>query len=161
VTLAAARDRLVFAFNTFYSEFISSLSRRDDHLKRRLKKHYHVMNRRSDEYMTWFHGEAAAALPAVFDDAAYAADEGVQGTQVARGLRVKDLGGDAKADVRLLCAIAWMFGKLLKVREDGDGEGDGDEEDEGGGSGGGGSAGWRPSTACWRGSWTWSPRRNA
>lgn len=115
--VSCVRERLVFAFNTFYSDFLSDVTKADEVIKKRLKKHYRVLNRKSDQYLIDFHGSAVSngTLEHVFDDFGDSAEVGE--LLVARGLKYKDLPGDQLAHVRMLCAVSWLFAELCDASE--------------------------------------------
>ncbi len=117
-TVSVVLERLVFGFNTFYSDFLAVLAKNDDTIKKRLKKHYRVINRKSDEYLIAFHkscGETEA-FGHVFDDEANMEGCSAGDLMVARGLKYRDLPNSISevvlAHVRTLSALAWIFGEL-------------------------------------------------
>jgi hypothetical protein len=122
------RERLVFGFNTFYSDFLAVLAKSDDVIKKRLKKHYRLINRKSDEYLISFHKSASdtKAFQHVFDDGANMADCSAGDLQVARGLKYRDLpdgiSSTILAHVRTLSAMAWIFGELCEAATGEEGE---------------------------------------
>nr|WRJ69743.1 hypothetical protein TetV2_00294 [Oceanusvirus sp.] len=134
-TVSAVRERLVFGFNTFYSDFLAVLAKNDDAIKKRLKKHYRVINRKSDEYMIAFHKSCAEteAFSTIFDDEANPEGCSSGDLLVARGLKYRDLPSSISrvvlAHVRTLSALAWIFGELCDAAESGE-SGEATEEGE-------------------------------
>ena len=120
---AVVRERLVFGFNTFYGELLAGVARSDDLLKRRLKKGYRVLDRKSDAYLLDFHASARelGTLGRVFDEGC-GDDPSVQELQVARGLRYREIPPGEFSSVRLLCAFAWLLGELIAATEEEDEE---------------------------------------
>lgn len=119
--VAAVRERLVFGFNTFYGDLLSSVAKSDDLVKKRLKKGYRVLDRKSDAYLLDFYKSAKAlgTLERVFgEDEGCEEDERVAGLLVARGLRFGELPAGEFPAVRLLCAVAWLFGELCDAAEE-------------------------------------------
>lgn len=117
----SARDNLVYGFNTFYGELLSGIAKTDELLKKRLKKNYRVLNRKSDAYLVDFHASAKAtgALETVFESDGEASEQVLE-LQVARGMRFKDVPKDTFPTVRLLCAIAWLFSELCALSDEAD-----------------------------------------
>jgi len=118
-TTKTARDSLVYGFNTFYGELLAAIAKTDDLIKKRLKKNYRVLDRKSASYLVEFYNGAKAcgALAVAFDAGADEA-EAVQELQIAKGLKFKEVSRDeAFPTVRLLCAIAWLFGDLCAVAD--------------------------------------------
>lgn len=117
-TSSAVRERLVYGFNTFYGDLLSSVSKADETLKKRLKKCYRVLDRKSDAYLLDFYKSAteSAALSKLFDDDCLGSDS-VNDLQVARGMRLKELPASEFPTVRLLAAFAWLFGELCSAAE--------------------------------------------
>lgn len=122
-TTAAVRERIVFGFNTFYGDLLASVAKSDDLLKKRLKKNYRVLDRKSDGYLVDFHRSAADldTLGHIFDDGCEE-DDSVANLQVARGLRYKEISPAEFPTVRLLGAFAWLFGELCAASAEDDGE---------------------------------------
>lgn len=94
------------------------MSKADEELKRRLKKCYRVLDRKSDTYLLDFYKSATAgsALSKVFDDDCLA-NESVVNIQVARGMRIKELPDSEFPTVRLLASFAWLFGELCAASD--------------------------------------------
>lgn len=109
-----ARDSLVYGFNTFYGELLSSIVKTDELIKKRMKKNYRVLDRKSDTYLLDFYKatKECGALASVFEAGGEESDAVLE-LQIARGLRFKEVSKEtAFPTVRLLCAIAWLFGEL-------------------------------------------------
>eukprot|EP00873_Tetraselmis_striata_P033794 jgi/Tetstr1/454058/TSEL_040977.t1 len=119
--VSAVRERLVYGFNTFYGDLLASLARADAMIKKRLKKGYRVLDRKSDAYLVEFHRSAkeSGALGRVFDTDGDG-DAGVAELQVARGLRYRDIPPGEFPTVRLLCAFSWLFGELCAAADEAD-----------------------------------------
>lgn len=118
-TTKTARDSLVYGFNTFYGELLSAIAKTDDLIKKRLKKNYRVLDRKSDSYLVEFYnGAKACGALAVAFEAGADESEAVLELQIAKGLKFKEVSKDeAFPTVRLLCAIAWLFGELCAVAD--------------------------------------------
>ena len=119
-TNSTARDSLVYGFNTFYGELLSSIAKTDDLIKKRMKKNYRVLDRKSDTYLVDFYNatKACGALSSVFEAGGDESDAVLE-LQIARGLRFKDVSKEtAFPTVRLMCAIAWLFGELCASAEE-------------------------------------------
>lgn len=118
-TTAAVRERLIYGFNTFYGDMLSSVAKSDQMLKKRLKKSYRVLDRKSDVYLTDFYRSAKEleAFGRVFDDG-NEEDDAVGGLMVARGLKFREIPETEFPTVRLLCAFAWLFGELCAASEE-------------------------------------------
>ncbi|AUF82264.1 hypothetical protein TetV_172 [Tetraselmis virus 1] len=117
--ISAVRERLIFGFNSFYSDFLADVAKSDDTIKKRLKKHYRVINRKSDSYLLEFYNSAKKnnTLSILFTDFSEE-DEKVCDLFVAKGLKYGELTQDLLAHVRILGAIAWMFGELCDIAEE-------------------------------------------
>lgn len=115
----AVRERLVYGFNTFYGDMLSSIAKSDELLKKRLKKCYRVLDRKSDAYLVDFYRSAKEneVFGRVFDDG-NEGDDGLAGLMVARGLKYGDVPEAEFPTVRLLCAFAWLFGELCSAAEE-------------------------------------------
>lgn len=116
---SAVRERLIFGFNTFYGDMLASIAKSDDLLKKRLKKGYRVLDRKSDVYLVDFYRSAKEreVFGRVFDDG-NEEDEALGGLMVARGLKFKEIPEAEFPTVRLLCAFAWLFGELCTASEE-------------------------------------------
>ena len=114
---AAVRERIVFGFNTFYGDMLSGLAKSDPLMKKRLKKNYRVINRKSDSYLMDMHQSAkeCGALGEVFRDPP---GESLGGLMVARGMKLADIPETHLPTVRLLCAFLWLFGELCSASEE-------------------------------------------
>ncbi len=114
---AAVRERIVFGFNTFYGDLLSSLAKSDPLMKKRLKKNYRVINRKSDSYLMDMHQSAkeCGALGEVFRECP---GEALDGLMVARGMKFADIPKAELPTVRLLCAFLWLFGELCAATEE-------------------------------------------
>lgn len=123
---SAVRERLIFGFNTFYGDMLASLAKTDELLKKRLKKNYRVLDRKSDTYLVDFYRSAKdlGTLGRIFDDDCED-DDSVANLQVARGLKYKEIPATEFPTVRLLGAFAWLFGELCSATEE---ESDDDRE---------------------------------
>ena len=102
---------------------LSSIAKSDDLLKKRLKKGYRVLDRKSDVYMVDFYRSAKEreVFGRVFDDG-LEDDDALAGLMVARGLKFKEIPSAEFPTVRLLCAFAWLFGELCSAAEEPEGE---------------------------------------
>lgn len=116
----SAKERIVFGFNTFYSDFLSGLAKSSDAMRRRLKKNYRVVDRKSDAYLIefWRSAKSSGALAAVFDEGASMSTPQVSAMSLAKALHGSDVPESEFPAVRLLCAVAWLFDELVAACEE-------------------------------------------
>lgn len=116
---SAVKDRLVYGFNTFYGDLLSMIAKSDTILKKRLKKHYRVLNRKSDSYLLdfWKSAKEHDTFRFIFEDDGWDHDA-VKNLTVCRGLRYSELSDGFRPMTRMLCAFAWMFGELCDASEE-------------------------------------------
>lgn len=131
------RSELVFAFNTFFGDFLRHAKDVDDTIKRRLKKRYRVIDRASNAALLDFCRAAGAAGAYAAVSCCDEADpllssEGCLAMHVAQAMPLADLvrladertRATLAADLALMCGVARMYSELL---EPGDGVEDGDD----------------------------------
>lgn len=125
----STKSRLVFGFNTFFVEFLIFVKGSDDSMKRRIKKAYRVIDRKSDSYLVWL-SRAVATAPEKYakvlcDPENSAADvlDSATGLQIAEGISVSEVWMKRESrsagwlaslalHVRLLAFVARLFAEL-------------------------------------------------
>lgn len=119
------RGKLVYAFNTFFGDFLNHAKNVDETIKKRLKKRYRVIDRSANAILLEFcrAAEKAGAYEAVADTSspdAMLETPAVLDMHVAQAMPLRDViakaDGPAKAavlgDVAMMCGVARLYDEL-------------------------------------------------
>jgi hypothetical protein len=119
------RDKLVYAFNTFFGDFLTNAKNVDESIKKRLKKKYRVIDRSSNAILLDFC--KAAKSSGIYDIIRDVSEpdklldtESVLSMHVAQAMPLKDVLQFAKddtkkcilSDISLLCGVCSIYDEL-------------------------------------------------
>lgn len=129
--MTTLKEKLIYAFNTFFGDFINHAKTSDDTIKKRLKKRYRVIDRSANAILLEFCEEASKAD--VYDalsktDTDPFSESNVLDMHVAKAMPLKDvldkcdwdLGKKVKSDVCVMCGIAKLYSEYCEENHDED-----------------------------------------
>lgn len=119
------RDKLVYAFNTFFGDFLNNAKTVDETIKKRLKKKYRVIDRSSNAILLDFCKSAKASevydvIRDVSEPDKLLENESVLSMHVAQAMPLNDILQFAKdgtktailSDISLLCGVSSIYDEL-------------------------------------------------
>lgn len=128
------QNRIVVAFNKFYSNFIKDVKATNDSIRGIVKKNYKILDKMSDEYIVFYKGQIGEFLPAIInnDIASLSSNEELLSKTLVKDVTIEMVleGLESEMDKNIFWNYVFILSVIVLIKNEFDVEGEAKQVDD-------------------------------